>query len=377
MERAILTAFLTLTMLGCRPVSDEFDFSGNIDHWVSIEYDFATGEDVNHKHYRNGKKKFTRAPYEGHSSLRLEGLPDLYKKYGLSHPKPLLVLIWARGLDKNGKELDHVHGPGVVDEYFFRMLKECKDLPPEEVKAIFAHSVALHKAEKDEEITAYQRKEYIRYSAPRLREQVNAFLKTPVWPSHRFWGLDGWYTEAAEYYFIEYRDEFPEVLPRPFYQYVLDYKGSAHALRGGLSGFFHAEYRKYPTAMNAFLVAYLNTHEQAQDWLIKGDYYMFVFGNSSLEGFFKGYHAAGVLDTFLQTVMPEGLFPITRDDLPKRHPSPFSKFSADDLWNRFSDVPYGNALLLWIVHSKMLKTHFREQFEASYQERISKEGETK
>ena len=169
---------------------------------------------------------------------------------------------------------------------------------------------------------------------------------------------------------IEHREEFPELLPDLFYQYASSVDRKYPPAQ--LSEFYRAEYRKYPTAMNAFLTAYVTLSDGAEDQFKEGNFYFDSELRSSHKILFEEYHAAGILDTFLKIVMPEeGLTPVTRTNLPNAPDR--SPVSADTFWERVSKIPRGETYLLWTAHAKTLKAHFREKFAEAYAERLSKE----
>ena len=358
-------ASFALLMLGCT-LKDDDDLECELKYVIDEGYDFATGEEITVKKGKNKKTIWVK---------RSEGYSKLYRKYHLSYPEPLFSFYCGTEYYRKGPPIAW-DGFEQVDHWFFEMLARFDNLPQEEVKAIFEHSIALRKNKDTDfgEISAYQRKEYDRYSAPGIKEEINAYFRDPSQPFPCDYKLRG--DNAVIRYFIEHRSDFPELLPHQFYMTCLDEKLGFFAPEH-VATLCRGEYQNHPSTMNAFLAAYANIGYWANERNeITQDSFSFTHASQYPRHLFEDFHKAGILDAFLKTVLPEDKLPAMRENLrlqlaPGFISSTVKNWVDHKCW--LSDASYLEDFLLWITNAKALEAHFREQFAKAYAERIAKE----
>ena len=340
MRKILLTAwfmFLAATL-----------FSADIDYWLVAGFDLATGEFVLDKRSGADNRLISRERMPGHR--------DLYEKYQLSCPEPVIVFINTTGYRFEWCRIVTAHhgwkfwkwryyilrdrpvmcGDGLAVELMFPDILQTCDPSVEKAQRIFAETIRLHKAGDREAVGEYLLESYDRLKAEEYLRIAEDDLNKPDRPTSRLGERD---REAILRQLVRERDKYPDPLPKYFYEEALrsDYGIAV------FEPFFLAEFERAPMPLNALMLAL--TIRQP-------------------EPVFKELYEKKLLDSFVQLSYPEKLPPLP----PPLPDGSMVRILPDTdgsgyMENEYQSLPYRERLLQWRCFRGTLLRHFRERLE--------------
>lgn len=260
------------------------------DYYINNGFDFSNGKFVIQKREKDGGDTITH-------SAQSEYL-ELYKKYGLSHTKPLIHYFCGTGYTRNSLIRFVKYPNGKLKWYFFEDIpRSCwdgytpildflkfirrNDLPFEEVRQMYAGCVERFNDHKKLDQYVKGCMDDAEYS--KLMPQIRKFVDTG---DAKLYDEIGW--ERIERMVKKYRNLFSSELPVSSMEF-LSSKSSCD--------FLEWEYLRNPTKRNAIylILAYINDFQYVGN---KNFYYLNIIDN---------LHRQNKLSLFLSQIYPDSL----------------------------------------------------------------------
>lgn len=314
-NRLILFVLTALTLSSCTRY-----------YGIDEGIDFATGEKIQTKRTLDSPPRIIWIK-------RYPGCKDLYKKYDLSYPTPILFYFCGTEYSKFGT----ICGDAAPCEYyrFFDIIRWYNP-PPGEAKKIFNRCIEMYKRNaKDEEVKAYLTERFNYYNDPLMKELLDKIIKD----TRKAQNINEFRNSHRQLvdYLKRHRKSYPHQLNEGLLELIQKYDNS---------DFFLQEYLNAPDKENAFRLGYS---------LCGNDDY---FDSELISKAFRELEKVKKLNGFLAVALPPDMPPLPpAASLSSGKPIRINQHTAETM----KDLPQREAALRFAVQPKYIKAYYKQK----------------